>query len=238
MIFDQQDMYTEWSKQINQVCEKKGTKIYSLINAILPLVDRVGRAIEAVQLSENSKESTDYLNYGVNRRLLAIHAALLMMVQYIPPGQFLKYGEKDPLEYEWINLLINSIYINIAGLLDNMAWFLAKFTGMQPEECESDIRLFCKKYWKRRNLKELGNLVRNHDKWHRELKNIRDPIAHRIPLYIPQLEPQCPSNEGKVQQVMLQSLEEGKSWELYPTLIKDLSHVVEIIDVILDHLNN
>jgi hypothetical protein len=101
---------------------------------------------------------------------------------------------REPLsDTEQVNLTLhlNSFYLHIRGCLDNLAWCLAhelKLFGSQIEEEEevaSKVNLFAGSF--------LGTLtsaapglaasVRRHAEWHRDLKSIRDPVAHRIPIY-------------------------------------------------------
>ena len=198
--------------------------------AELELLNKIQNAI-----SGNQKTSR-YLKYGVLRRFLDINSAVRMLQEELPPGIVLKYRDDYDIDgYALMSLLVNSIYMNIAGLLDNVAWFLVEYSAKQVSN-NSDVGLFNKHYWKQIGLEDLKKEIFVYNGWHREFKNIRDPIAHRIPLYVPMIIDN--GNKSTGYPLVAVYFEEGKFWDLYKELRDDWSYTKKILNITLDYLDS
>ena len=96
----------------------------------------------------------------------------------------------DPFIASHLNLCLNSFYTNLTGALDNLAWAATFELSLIPRPNESDpkSRGFCglTNTLFRQELSRLrpftAPLLDGVDPWVREIKEFRDPAAHRIPL--------------------------------------------------------
>jgi hypothetical protein len=77
--------------------------------------------------------------------------------------------------------------MNIPGVLDNFAWTLLfeKEPGAIQSLSRMEINLFSKKFRLLSSFSEIEEEILSHDSWNKDVKNRRDPVAHRIPLYVP-----------------------------------------------------
>jgi hypothetical protein len=77
--------------------------------------------------------------------------------------------------------------MNLRGTLDNFAWCFL----YEKEACavgllsRMNIDLFAKKFRELPSFVKIAREISAHDDWNKEVKERRDPVAHRIPLYIP-----------------------------------------------------
>jgi len=94
----------------------------------------------------------------------------------------LKYEETKLME---VNIYVNSIYINIRGIIDNLSWYL-KYELNINIKAENQVDLKGKIFKKELVGKGFNiDKIKKYDTWLSDLKKKRDPIAHRLPLYIP-----------------------------------------------------
>ncbi len=129
-------------------------------------------------------EAKEYLTHGVMRRMGIIKRSI-ENVFTIFPIERIKLLSMDELRDVDINL--HAFYINIFGLLDNLAWVFIYEKQLTAEISKMSIGLYKKKMQK--YLTEEFRYYLNSErmkKWHTEyLKNYRDALSHRIPLYVP-----------------------------------------------------
>ena len=102
-----------------------------------------------------------------------------------------------------INLYLNSYYVQLRGALDNLAWTLHYQFDIIPD-CDEEsgkyrnkCDLFGKEFLKVLTSKgdifsKLATFIQGYNDWYKNLKDFRDPAAHRIPIYIP---PSCITEE-------------------------------------------
>jgi hypothetical protein len=94
-------------------------------------------------------------------------------------------------ECEWLNILLNSFYVQMRGALDNLAWALHYQWDLLGvgDETDPGVQRRCSLFSKslldplERHLPELARTLRAQSNWADEFKQLRDPAAHRIPLY-------------------------------------------------------
>ena len=167
-------------KDAQWYCEAKETHAQIVSYAIREVY------IDAVALGTtvNSAEAHIQLNYGVGRRTKFIWLSLQQLLRLIPPNR------NEPLpnvDVDEVARDLNVIYINIRGTLDNFAWCLVDLFG--DEETRKlrpmSIHLFGKDFLNDVNLCEVAGFVKDFAEWNKELKDRRDPAAHRIPLSVP-----------------------------------------------------
>lgn len=90
------------------------------------------------------------------------------------------------------NIHLNAYYLNLRGALDNLAWCLKYEHGLLENVSEGSHKnvMQCDLFGDR-FLKELGEkqprlkgFLMGKREWAQELRDVRDPAAHRIPLYV------------------------------------------------------
>lgn len=103
-------------------------------------------------------------------------------------------GPLDSYLASKLTLLINAYYFNLAGSLDNLAWAIAYHHSLWEPIDENNwkqrknAQLMDREFLSAISSKGLGNL--NHllcsrKDWYREMRQFRDPAAHRIPITVP-----------------------------------------------------
>jgi hypothetical protein len=86
-----------------------------------------------------------------------------------------------------LTMQINSIYIHIKGILDNLASILNTRFNLSIKNKFHIVLTHDKfKYELKNKSNNLYNLIENNfNDWLKSIKDKRDPIAHREPLYVP-----------------------------------------------------
>lgn len=127
----------------------------------------------------------EYMFHGVGRRLNVLRQAIINVFDHFPPSTAAKL-DRDALINVQINL--QAFFINLIGVFDNWAW---SFVHLHQLEGDVGGRLNVDMF-KSRTQRLLPQELQQHlssermTRWHSEyLKNYRDALAHRIPLYIP-----------------------------------------------------
>lgn len=139
----------------------------------------------AVMIAQNlSEQARYYILYGVARRLSMMRVSYSEILRCIPTDR------TEPLnadETATVERDINIIYINIRGALDNYAWCLLHQTTTDKTRklAPAKVGLFAKEFMADANLADLRPKLSDFSAWHTELKDRRDPAAHRIPLSVP-----------------------------------------------------
>jgi hypothetical protein len=128
-----------------------------------------------------------HLKEGFNRRVLMLDAGL----HFIDETVSLQGGE--PLSvYVATDLAIhlNAFYLNLCGALDNLAWALQYEHQLFPGVGETSLKRQRVNLFNNKFLDALDAVaatvatgIRHHLQWNSDLRNLRDPAAHRIPIY-------------------------------------------------------
>ncbi len=149
-------------------------------------------AIKCGHIARNLKnnDAKEHLLSGVCRRLFMVQANF----QHIK--EVALFDGKEPLKKEErveLSIHLNSLYVHVFGILDNLAWALcheAEILGeLELDESNGEVRkqvgLFMGNFRKNiaKQFNDLGQVLNDSSAWFTDLKNKRDPIAHRIPLY-------------------------------------------------------
>lgn len=136
-----------------------------------------------VPKSLKNSQAQIFLLHGAGRRLGTMFHCYRAIVHTAHEGR------KEPLTHEEQQNLsrdLNLIYMNLRGVLDN---FAATFLYERAPNVALDrqhIDLFSKIYRKEiQAFNEIRDVVTTCDEWNKEVKSRRDPVAHRIPLYLP-----------------------------------------------------
>jgi hypothetical protein len=131
-----------------------------------------------------------HFNEGFVHRHYMLQSSRLYLCHYWSRGR------KDPLSpYEATDCAIhlNAYYLNLRGTLDNLAWVLqyewqvltgvTEEGGRERQACYLFGRQFLTALQSRHP--DLAFVLNQHGNWASELANLRDPAAHRIPIYVP-----------------------------------------------------
>lgn len=137
--------------------------------------------------SENARR---HFNEGFVRRHYMLQSSRLFLCQHCSKSR------KEPLSpYEATDCAIhlNAYYLNLRGAFDNLAWALQYewqlLVGVTEDEVSGrrKCNLFGTQFLATLQLQysELASLLDQHVNWSKELAQLRDPAAHRIPIYVP-----------------------------------------------------
>jgi len=136
-----------------------------------------------------SKNSKDFLNEGVVRRLFMLKANVDSIVNIYDEHRI---EPIDDNEKTILSQSINSFYANIYAILDCLAFVFAfespdyKIDRGNKKELRK-VGLFKKDFYTKINgLSEKLSLTKSKH-WYAEVTDLRHPIAHRIPLYFPEM---------------------------------------------------
>lgn len=128
-----------------------------------------------------------FLMQGVLRRLLVIRHNTLALTTFKPDNpNFLDFETSTML-----TMHANSLYLHIHGLFDNLAWAIAysfPVYGVVDEDdkaCQRRVGLFKADFIGSIPSVELVTYLNMRSEWYKLLKELRDPIAHRLPMYAP-----------------------------------------------------
>ncbi|MCW5648825.1 MAG: hypothetical protein KIS62_03680 [Ramlibacter sp.] len=132
----------------------------------------------------NDSPAREHLLHGAGRRLSVLKRSLQRIFETFPPDI------ERPLERELladVQICLHAFVINLYGIFDNWAWAFVHRHGIQAQiGSRQGVSLF-KASTQRYLAPQLREYLTNDlIRWHNEyLKNYRDALAHRIPLYIP-----------------------------------------------------
>lgn len=138
---------------------------------------------QANDLGEN--QGREYIKYGVGRRYNLIGFALRKIYRIFPPDRTRNLNQQELADVQ-INL--HAFVINVAGCFDSMAWaFVVRHNLLNEVGGQQGVGLFLKS-----TSRFLPKAIKDNldsqaaTAWHRTyLKDYRDALAHRIPLYVP-----------------------------------------------------
>jgi hypothetical protein len=122
--------------------------------------------------------------YGVGRRYGILWSAFRSILAAVPVDR------TTPLtgdEGKAVSRDLNTIYINIVGVIDNYAWVIRHEMGSAAIRAlpANRVGLFVKPYLKDPCFAPLAPRLKPFQAWFTELRSRRDPAAHQIPLYVP-----------------------------------------------------
>lgn len=131
-----------------------------------------------------------HFNEGFIRRHYMLQSSRIFLSEHCSQSR------KEPLSpYEATDCAIhlNAYYLNLRGALDNLAWVLQyewQLLAGVTEDGRSGrqkCNLFGTRFLAARQSQypELASLLDQHGNWARELAELRDPAAHRVPIYVP-----------------------------------------------------
>jgi hypothetical protein len=174
----------DWSGDPDNYVKSAALNVQSLT-----LLDHLRKALyRCLDLSSQmtAPRALYFIRYGAVRRLKMIWQAYHNLVSTVPSDR------TEPLTSDESGDLtnnINTIYLNIRGVMDNLCWAL--LYELAPDMVTSEsfrpmkVGLFQPLFSNEQRFVDLVGKLRSHKTWHDDLKSRRDPAAHQIPLYIP-----------------------------------------------------
>lgn len=218
----------------------------------------------ALRVSDGLKDENAkfYMKYGAGRRFGMMFYAYRHIILTADPKR------SDPLthdEQQDLSMDINVLYMHTRGVLDNLASCILheRHPDIAGDVSPHDIGLFSPRFRaKCPCFAEMQQEIDAHAAWNTDLKARRDPVAHRIPLYIPHA--QITDAEKATYQRLFeryiaeageQKFEEADSTfaqlhqvgrfvpyflhhpgdgpiPLYPTVPSDMAHVIQIANTV------
>jgi len=129
-----------------------------------------------------------HLKEGLARRILMIQASRFRILETASANRIGVLPGGETVE---INLHLNAYYFQLRGALDNAAWALHYQYSLLGTVDEDDRKarrqcdLFADGFIDALNavLPAVAENLRSEKTWAADLKSLRDPVAHRIPLY-------------------------------------------------------
>jgi hypothetical protein len=136
------------------------------------------------------EEAKKHLQRGLMIRLGMMEEAILSLDSEVGKTN-------EPLNHYLViklTLFLNAYYLNLAGSLDNLAWALAYQHKLMDEIDEDNLKhrrlaqLVSKDFLRllrQNNLESLCTMLEPVQAWYWDIREFRDPAAHRIPLNVP-----------------------------------------------------
>lgn len=140
-------------------------------------------------LSEAQQIQSDdvgkYINHGVGRRLSILKKSTERLFEIFPPDRVEVLTIDEVI---FVQIFLHAFVINLSGVFDNWAWaFVHRHNLLDKVGGRLNVGIF-KERTQQFFSDELRIYLResNIADWHQQyLKNYRDALAHRIPLYVP-----------------------------------------------------
>lgn len=132
-----------------------------------------------------SDRAREYARHGFGRRLGTLVRAIDIVYEILPPERE-DIPERD--EVVEATIAIHAFVMNTFGCLDNLAWiwvFERDVKGKDGKELERKKVGLGSKIVRDSFTDGFREYVDSRQKWFDHLKEFRDSLAHRIPLYIP-----------------------------------------------------
>lgn len=150
---------------------------------------RVFELLTSPQPWKSQEHVRRHLDYGLVRRLRMIEHCVLVLAGLPADGS----KALGLYKVEEVNVALNALFLNLRGSLDNAAWALVHHFELVDQPSEADakhrrfVSLFGKKFLRAlgEHDEELASRLTAMSDWGLQLAAVRDPAAHRIPLYIP-----------------------------------------------------
>lgn len=156
----------------------RSRRLMELMEIVILRKDEVGKS-----------DASRHLFHGYTRRLDMIDASWIHLRELVlkdPPAPLSVYQATDA------GIHVNAYYMNVCGALDNLAWTLQYEWDLLPGVTESHrnrqkCALFGTEFLAAlRPLNDtLAATLTAAADWNAALRLLRDPAAHRIPIYIP-----------------------------------------------------
>jgi hypothetical protein len=211
------------------------------------------------------KAAVYQLRYGVGRRWGLLWSAYENINAIVPVGREEAFSAD---EVKQVSRDLNTVYINIVGVVDNLAWALRHERGSETVKALHDNRigLFMTAFKNDACFEALRPALDAYVPWFQDLRERRDPAAHRIPLSTPpavlnkEATAKYQELENKIEELRKQKKFEeilavmdeqgklgvvyprfyhdpdGKHYPFYPTIPDDLGKLVKVVRAVTGFL--
>lgn len=183
-----------------QACDMHALTVFN------PLRDLTSTSVFSVVPRLTSQSARYYMQFGAGRRFRMIWGAYRTII-------YTAQAERDePLvsdETQELTEALNLLYVNLRGVLDNLAWCVAHENpekmgfDLEDKKSRSKIGLYSKAFAKNSKFSELNSDLAAHEEWYFAVAEKRDPSVHRIPLAIP---PAIVNDEEVEERISLQEV--------------------------------
>jgi hypothetical protein len=157
-------------------------QVSPLTSLIYELILQAAEVLPSLQTEDGSR----HFKYGIMRRLFMIRLNVCEILRLVDrPTSYVLQGEDSLI----LGMNLNSLYVHLHGILDNMAWCIAYESRLFSQLSENDTRsrrnvgLFHTVFLNALKDNPAAIFLKSKLSWHSEMKRLRDPIAHRVPLY-------------------------------------------------------
>lgn len=170
--------YTEeMLKHLESECEKVTFGLRKLVERFL------------TEISPKLKipRAKEYLEHGVCRRIRVLERSIERIYEIFPPNRKNKLTRDELSD---VQIYLHAFVINLFGILDNLAWVYVLEHNLEAEVGgHMGVGLYAKGTQNilPPDLKAYINLDSTKEWYEKYVKNYRDALAHRIPLYVPPL---------------------------------------------------
>lgn len=161
------------------VCHGQQAHALSVIDATLDLY------FDVVSLGQKACDpcTKTQLIYGAARRTKFIWISVRNLNYLIAPNR------TDPLPLDQVEIAardLNDIYIHLRGCMDNYAWALRHAFGDKALKKLGPMKmhLFEANFLENSSMRDFSPIIAGFREWNTQLKSLRDPVAHRIPLSV------------------------------------------------------
>jgi hypothetical protein len=178
-----------------------------------------------INLTLSNDEAKENLMQGAGRRLRIINASIHNIFGLFPPTHKEVLSDDEAAA---LCIQMHAFIINTAGIADNLAWTLVKEKNVSLKPTEVGLHLA-----KTKDI--LSAAFRQYletdpiSTWSkRYLKEYRDALAHRIPLYIPPGE--SPDGKRFPVPIFRGSVNSDHVVKLHPQVLADFNTVAQIVE--------
>jgi hypothetical protein len=149
------------------------------------------RELYLLQMRQNlCDDSKRHLHRGLLIRLGMMEECIIILNEELNKA----HSPLDGYLSMQLTLFLNAYYLNLAGSLDNIAWALVYHHSLinNIDEDEPKHRRFAQHLGKdflaeirKKHLDQLSDGLETFRDWYWDMREFRDPAAHRIPLSVP-----------------------------------------------------
>jgi hypothetical protein len=163
--------------------------------ASIPSLERVRFRLDLIEPATlhgsqlQNGRARQHLTEGFNRRVYMMEASALALQEVVERKDRSPLG---PYEATELAVQLNALYLNLCGAIDNLGWAVQHEWSVLGLVNETDRRRLQVSFRRSsfidriaESRPELSATIRTFLPWLRDLHELRDPAAHRIPLYVP-----------------------------------------------------
>lgn len=181
-----------------QACDMHALSVFN------PLRDLISASVFSVVPRLTNESAKYYMQFGAARRFRMIWGAYRTII-YTAKAE--REVPLDSDETQELTEALNLLYVNLRGVLDNLAWCVAHENpekmgfDLEDKKSRSKIGFYLKAFAKNSEFYDLSRDIAEHEEWYFAVAKKRDPSAHRIPLAIP---PAIVTDEEAEERISLQ----------------------------------